>query len=350
MLKPYFYTYAKYWKLSAALLAAMLCFIAVMLALTKDDKTPAQEIYYNTAVLPENQHYQPRPLAEIEAKQNQQSPVSKAGQQKAETLFKQRQDPLVGDFLGLNEGGFNKASQAAEAIFDRGNSDDLTFLVAALSLERPEAFSDDEWQALQSRSIDYLVDERKTPGGTEEQLLSLIESSDASDYVKRQVVNNIHTMYKYSEQGENLKQKLWQITAKPESDLAATALTSLARISYQSNSVDTENLKQKAVELSRSKKANLSTRVVAMEAATWLNSSETQAQAMDILNDGQQPELLQLAAIQTLVASGNTEGLPLLEQLAASNKPGLKRAATHAISLINAGGADAGARRTRSSP
>lgn len=323
--------YTKY-SLAAAL---TICLAIYASSLIFKSSTPNlnQKLFGNAAVLPEGQRQQP---ASAPALTKGSTPL--ADKQALDNIYQQWPNSLVAQFLGLShQDGFIKASAAAENIFDRGNNDDIDFLFAILELQVPPGFSQTEWQALQTRSLDYLAEEWPQHNLAEQRLLEALQLPTTPEFIKNEIIARSDTMHKKSAQPEVIENLLWDATQLHNNDRAATALTSLSRISYNSNQIDTQRLNQQAKELIKSKNTTPKTRVVAMEVANWLQSPEVYQQALNILDERKKhDQSVQIAAINTLIRSGNNEHIPRLENLLANAENTIiQRAATQAIKLLN---------------
>ncbi|MBX2858573.1 MAG: hypothetical protein KTR17_07910 [Cellvibrionaceae bacterium] len=285
----------------------------------------------NAAILNSGQREHPRKSEAIKRDR-------KNNTERAKILYQRNQDTLFGVFLALNANGeFIQASRAAEKIFDRGNAQDIAFLFSILHLGTPEGFSDYEWQAMQSRSLDYLTDEWPQHAQAESRLVSMLQNNAVSSYVKNEIIARSDSIYNHSEQPEKISALLWRVSSEEKNDLAATALTSLSRISYHTNEIDNKRLHDLSLELVGSKRVSNTTRMVAMEVANWLESPEIEAHALKILNSQNPPsDEIQLAAIKSLILSGNTAHIPLLKNVGKRiENPSLKRAAAQAIVLLD---------------
>lgn len=253
-------------------------------------------------------------------------------------IISQSADPLISEFLGVAQNdGFLTASLAAEKLFRRGSIADIEFLFQVLSLETPPGFSEQEWQAMQSRSLSFLVSQSSWLATVELRLINMLGDAQVTEFVKSGIVASSDLMYENSAAPEDIETLLWQICESQRDNMASLALASLARISQRSNTIDAMRLNDMAARLFAAPDASAAVREVATEVVNWLKSHKVYHRAVNVLqNQNAQSDLVQLAAINTLRLSGRPENIQLLEGLVQSENPRLRSAASQAIAaLIN---------------
>ena len=257
----------------------------------------------------------------------------------AQALHDRWSDDTAGQFLSLNEDtSFEAVSDALEDIFDRVDPKDSAFLLEALQLPRPEQLKLTEWQAIQRRIVDYLVDEGQEPDLIESELLVLAESADSSVFLKDAIVKRLDVVYERSQDPSRIAGLMWQLVELPNDDVASTSLASLARLSDVTQEIDSEYLKNVTIRLMESPQASVQTRVTAMEVANWMQLPEAYEVAVRVLKQDHQDELMQMIAISTLVDKGNQSDIPVLQKLQQQYEgETIGVAAKQAIELINGG-------------
>ena len=178
------------------------------------------------------------------------------------------------------------------------------------------------------------MEEGSAIAGVQQKLIALLSDESISLYVKGEIIERMDSLYVKSNNGGEAEKKLWQYAEMEHSDLASTALATLARLSYTTEDIDKNRLSELANALIANENMSVNTRVTALEVADWLDKAELDVTMVKILTQKKQPEPLQLAAINMLSRSVNDSSLNKLLELAKSENVTLSQATDEAISAM----------------
>lgn len=255
-----------------------------------------------------------------------------------EQLARELDDPLAAALFGLGDDkSFAGVSAAAERMFDRGGEADAEALFRYLETPLTAALDEQEWQAMQRRIVDYLVMEWPQHERAQDHLLALFENPQTQPSVRSAVARRLDKLYQRSAAPEVITEALWSSAAVPGDDIASASLVALARINAKSDGVDTARLRDTATEIASDGRSSVMTKVTAMEIATWLGSPRIYTQAKHVIKEDNMPTMLQLAAIATIMKSGDASNIDALEELAENRPYPVNKAAAEAIKRLNGG-------------
>ncbi len=246
------------------------------------------------------------------------------------------QDPLVLTLFGLKgESTYEHINYTADKLFDRGNKTDVAAMLRYLQTPLLINLNDMEWRAIQRHIVDYMAMEYADREHAEQSLLALLGREDIDTPVKTAVLNRMEKVYAASPRPENIEQTLWQLAEGSDHGLASESLKALTRVSYENQSIDQGKLSRVSAAIVSQQGAGVIARVIAMQVATWLENPAIFPEALQLIKRQDSPEMLKMAAIDTISRLGDASAVDELEALGESESAAVQRAARAAIEKLS---------------